>query len=211
LAVLPLGAATIDVSTTTTALLHPGDSLRFDFLSWNFSIHALSFGLPAYPTQVGFLFVTAPTDSAAQFDATLESKDGSVSVPLGVPLSFVPGVFRGSLYRGPVATLQGWFHLPETLSQELFGGSAAVLTLRDIGADVTVGLPPYRLRQDLTVSLSGGPLSVGAVSGGVTLEQEADPPPQVPEPHSGTLLLGGLALLGLLSAARNQISRRNIP
>jgi hypothetical protein len=200
-AALPLGAGTIDVSSTTTAVLHSGESLRFEVLTWNFSTLAAGLGVPEYPTEVGFVFVSAPTDSTGWFEAALGSGDGSVSAAFGGPLSFAPALFQSSRYSGTVSTLQGSLHLSETLSQQLFAGSAAVLMLRNTGADVTVGLPPYTLGQDLTVSLSGGPLSVGALRGGVTLES-------VPEPRSGALLLGAGALLCLLSRVLKRVFNR---
>jgi hypothetical protein len=202
LVALPLGAATIDVSAQVAALLDTGAALSFTVPAWNFSINAATFGLPEYPTRVGFTFVSAPEDSLALFEAVLQSRDGSVSVSFGAPLSFVSGMFQGSLYRGPVSILEGSLELSETLSQELFGSSAAVLILIDTGPAVTVGLSPYKLQQDLNVSLGGGGLSVGAPLGGVTLEDGSDPAPETPEPLSGALLLGGAALLYGLSRLR---------
>ena len=74
---------------------------------------------------------------------------------------------------------------------------------------MTVGLPPYTLRQEMNVSLGGGGLSVGSPLGGVALvaSDPSDPPdppdpPDVPEPGSGLLLLGGGALLWAISRVR---------
>ena len=204
LSALPLAAGTIDVSTQTSASLGTGGQLSFTVPSWNFAIDAASFGLPEYPTSVGFVFVSDSVDPLAQVAVVLESGDGSVSVALGAPLSFVPGVFQGAGHSGAVSVLEGSLELSETLSQELFGNSPAVLILTDAGPALTVGLPPYTLRQDLNVSLGGGGLSVGAPLGGVNLLEASDPPdpPDVPEPRSGLLLLGGGALLWALSRVR---------
>ncbi len=201
LSALPLGAGTINVSDQVSALFDTGDELSFTVPSWNYSIDAAHFGLPVYPTQVEFTFVSAPEDSPAQFEAVLESGDGSVSVSFGEPLGFVPGTFRGSLYGGAVSVLEGSLHLSETLSQQLFGGSPAVLTLLNTGPGVTVGLPPYTLRQDMNVSLGTGGFSVGAPQGTVTLDPP-DPSGEAPEPRSGVLLLGGGALLWALAKLR---------
>jgi len=215
LAALPLGAGTVDVSAQVSALLDTGNTLSFTVPSRNFSIDAASFGLPIYPTEVGFVFVSAPVDSLAQIAAVLESGDGSVSVSFGAPLSFVPGMFQGSRYRGPVSILEGSLQLSETLSQELFGSSPAVLTLLNTGPGVTVGLPPYTLRQDMNVSLGTGGFSVGAPPGMVTLDppdpllgsialmDSSDPPGHAPEPASRVLLLGGGALLWALARLRS--------
>ena len=223
LSALPLAAGTIDVSTYASALLDTGDQLWFTVPSRNFGVYATSFGLPVYPTNVEFTFVSALQDSPGQFEAALESGDGSISISFA-PLSFVPGTFQGSGYSGAVSVLQGYLQLSETLSQQLFGSSAAVLTLLNEGPAVTVGLPPYTVRQDMNVSLGGGGLRVGArlsgVSlvdaplggislldaplGGISLLDSSDPPApaDAPEPGSGLLLLGGGALLCALSRLR---------
>jgi hypothetical protein len=151
---------------------------------------------------VGFVFASAAEDSLAQIQAVLESGDGSVSVSFGAPLSFVPGMFQGSGYSGAVSVLDGSLHLSETLSQQLFGGSPAVLILRNTGPALAVGLSPYTLQQDLNVSLGGGGLSVGARLGGVALMDSESDPAAVPESGSGVLLLGGGALLCALSRLR---------
>ena len=202
LSVLPLAAGTIDVSTHTSAWLDTGDRLSFTVPSWNFGINAANLGLPQYPTSVGFVFVSAAEDSLAQFEAILESGDGSVSVSFGVPLSFIPAMFQGARYSGAVSALQGSLHLSETLSRQLFGTSPAVLILLNTGPALTVGLPPYyTLKQDLNVSLGGGGLSVGAPLGRVA-QLEASDPSDVPEPGSGLLLLGAGAVLLALSRLR---------
>ena len=224
LSALPLGAGTIDVSAQVSALFDTGDELSITVPSWNFSSHAADFGLPVYPTEVQFTFVSAPEDSPGQFEAVLESGDDSVSVLFGA-LGFVPGMFQGSCYSGAVSVLEGSLHLSETLSQQLFGSSAAVLVLLNTGPSVTVGLPPYTLQQDVNVSLGGGGLSVGAPPGGVTLtdppldaplggfDSSPDPadPSDAPEPPSELLLLGGGVLLVALSRLRRDHNFRVVP
>ena len=206
LSALPLGAGTIDVSAQVSASLNTGDELSFTVPSWNFGIDAANYGIPEYPTSVGFVFVTAVEDSLAQFEAVLVSGDGSVSVSFGAPVSFVPAMFQGSAYSGAVSVLEGSLQISETRSQQLFGSSPAVLILLNTGPALGLGLPPYTIQQDLNVSLGGGGLSVGAVVGGVTLDPPD--PPDVPEPGSGLLLLGGGALLWALSRLRqSKLSR----
>jgi hypothetical protein len=197
LSALPLGAGTINVSSQVSALFDTGDELSFTVSSASFGINAANFGLPEYPTAVEFTFVSAPEDSPAQFEAVLESGDDSVSVSFGAPLSFIPGSFQGSSYSGAVSVLEGSLHLSETLSQQLFGNSPAVLILLNTGPALTVGLPPYTLQQDMTVSLGGGGLGVGARLGGIALTDSSDPPdpPDAPEPRPGLLLFSGGALL----------------
>ena len=210
LSVLPLGAGMIDVSTQVSALLDTGDKLSITVPYWNFRIDAANFGLSEYPTRLGFTFVSAPVNSPGQFEAVLESGDGSVSVSFGAPFSFVTGMFQGAGYRGAVSVLDGSLQLSEALSQQLFGSSAAVLILLNTGPAVTVGLPSYTLRRDMNVSLGGGGLSVGAPLGRVALMDSPDPPdpPGVPEPGSGLLLPGGGALLWALARLRkSQLAR----
>jgi hypothetical protein len=202
LVALPLSAGTINVSAQVAALLDTGDALSFTVPASNFGFNAGHYGIPVYPTSVGFVFVSAAEDPLAQIAAVLESGDGSVSVSFGAPLSFVPGTFQGSRYSGAVSVLQGSLHLSETLSQQLFGNSPAVLILLDTGPALTVGMPPYTLQQDLNVSLGGGGLSVGARLGGVALMDSQSDPAATPEPCSGVLLLGGGALLWALARMR---------
>ena len=202
LVALPLSAGTINVSAQVAALLDTGDALSFTVPASNFGFNAGHYGIPVYPTSVGFVFVSAAEDPLAQIAAVLESGDGSVSVSFGAPLSFVPGTFQGSRYSGAVSVLQGSLHLSETLSQQLFGNSPAVLILLNTGPALTVGMPPYTLQQDLNVSLGGGGLSVGAPLGGVALMDSQSDPAATPEPCSGVLLLGGGALLWALARMR---------
>jgi hypothetical protein len=220
LAAPAMGAATIDVSAETSAVVHTGDTLVFQMLTWNFGVNAAAFGLPVYPTDVNFALVSAPLSVAGGFAATLESADRSVSVAFG-NLTFSPGFFQGSGYAGEVSTLEGYLHLSPLLSEALFSAPSAVIALRNEGPDVTVGLAPYLLRQDLYASLSGGPLSVGALPGLVDLEGRVSraglmnfggavnfaADSEVPEPQSGRLLFGGGVLLCGLSAVLARVSR----
>jgi hypothetical protein len=144
------------------------------------------------------------------FAATLKSADRGVSLAFG-DLTFAPGYFQGSGYTGDVSTIQGRLSLSRLQSEVLFSSTSAVITLRNNGPDVELGLAPYALRQDLYTSLSGGPLSVGAVPGSVDLEGRVNRAPlnsfggisvaadtPAPEPQSSALfLLGGALLCGI--------------
>jgi hypothetical protein len=213
-------ASTIDVSAETGVLVHTGDTLAFHLLIGSFGVHATAVGLPVYPTEVNFALASAPLGALGEFGATLESADGTVSVGFG-DLTFGPGYFQGGAYSGGSSTLQGSLHLAPLLSEELFSTQSVVIALRNEGPDVTLGLAPYLLRQDLFAGLSGGPLSVGALTGLVDLESPVKPArlissrgakdvlagAEVPEPRSGGLLLGGGVLLCGLSAILARISR----
>jgi hypothetical protein len=215
-----MGAATIDVSTQTSAVVHTGDMLGFQLLSWNFAVDATAFGMPANPTEVTFALVSAPLGGVGEFGASLESADRSVSEAFG-DLMFGSGSFQGDGYAGEVSTLQGYVSLSPVLSKDIFNGSSAFIVLRNEGPDVTLSLAPYVLRQDLYSSLSEGSLSVGALPGSVDLESRTNQArllnlggaagpaagSQVPEPRSGGLLLGGGALLCVLSGVLARLSR----
>src|SRR5260370_19367609 len=123
-----IGASTIDVSTDTSAVLHTGDTLVFQLLSWNFAVDAPAFGLPAYPAEVNFALVSAPLGAAGEFAATLKSADRSVSVAFG-DLTFGPGYFQGSGYAGEVSTLHGYLSLSPVLAGELFHSSFGIFVL----------------------------------------------------------------------------------
>ena len=191
LAATRLSAATIDASRATTALLQPGDSLLFAIPSWNYTANAARFGLPLYPSGVGFILISADSGVPARFQAGLQSSDGAFSQTIAAPLTFGPGALSSSAYTGPVSALEASFQLTAAASQQIFGGSGAELMLRNLGPAILLGLPATTLQQDLFVSLSGDAMSVGALHGAVLL-QEA-----VPEPPSDLLLIGGGLLLCL--------------
>src|ERR1019366_3162007 len=130
LAVPAMGAATVDVSSETSTVVHTGDTLAFELLTWNYGVNAASFGLPLYPTDVNFELVSFAS------------------------LSFGPGYIQGSGYTGGVSAVQGFLQLSPSLAEALFGGGSAFIDLRNDGPDVTIGLAPYALRQDVYASLS---------------------------------------------------------
>ena len=222
LAAPPLGASTLDVSSETSVVVHAGDTLIFELLTRNFGVNAALQDQSPYPTDVNFALVSAPLSEAAGFAASVESADGTVSFALG-DLTFGQGNLQSSGYTGAVSVLQGALHLPSLLdSARLFSGSTVVIALLNEGPDVTLDMAPYLLRQDLFASLSGGPLSVGAVTASVELESPdkllnskpfggtsplgADS--EVPEPQTLGLLFGGGVLLCGLSAVLARISSR---
>jgi hypothetical protein len=221
LAAPPMGASILDVSSETSIVVHTGDTLVFQLLTWNFAVNAARQNLSPYPTDLNFALVSAPLSEAAGFTASVESVDGTVSVALD-NLAFGLGNLQSSEYTGAVSVLQGALHLSLRDSQRMFGESSIFIDLLNEGPDVTVALAPYLLRQDLFASLSGGPLSVGAITGSVELESPdmpmnlkrfgglaiLAPDSEVPEPQTLALLFGGGALLCGLSAVLTRVSRR---
>ena len=221
LAAPPMGASTLDVSSETSIVVHAGDTLIFQLLTGNFGVNAALQNQSPYPTDVNFALVSAPLSDSAGFDASVQSPDGNLSIALG-DLTFGLGNLQSSGYTGAVSVLQGALHLSSLLdSAQLFSGSSVVIALLNEGPDVTIGLAPYLLRQDLFASLSGGPLSVGAITASVELESPDKPmnlklfggmgssaDSEVPEPQTLALLFGGGALLCGLSAVLARVSRR---
>ena len=193
----PLGASVIDVSAQTSVEVLAGDSLLTAVPVWNFSINAGNYGLPLDPTSIQFTLVTLPVTSTAAFQATLSN--GTESVQFNGPLYFVPGQLQGTFYNGAVSVLEGSVQFSEAFSQQLFS-STTTLTLLNEGPNVIVGLAPYTIKQDLTISLGGSGLSVGAVEGQVFL----DPPTATPEPSTWCLLFGSM-LWGLSAGVRRLV------
>ena len=154
-------------------MVRTGDTLVFRLLTSNFGGNAARLGVPQSPSQVDFALVSDGAAVGGEFAATLESADRSVSVGFG-DLTFHSGIFQGSAYAGEAAMLEGYLPLPPLLSETLFAGPFVMLYLRNEGPDIRIGLAPYLLRQDLFASLSGGPLSVGAVPYTVDLEGRAE-------------------------------------
>jgi hypothetical protein len=191
-------AATIVVSSQPAEVLQTGDSLAFFFTDSSYAKFATSMGMGAYPSQIFFDLVSAPDAPAGQFTVALESVDGSSSSMFPGLVEWTSGMVETSEYYGTASVLQDSLTLSSTLSQEIFAGSEAELILSYTGPDVTVGLPGYSLEQDLTISLAGGPLSIGAMEYGVTLDDGADPPATAPEPGSAALVFGvGMSLCAI--------------
>jgi hypothetical protein len=198
-----MSAATIG-DTETSVTLQTGDKLAFEIVTSNFGINAARLGLLADPTDVSFVFATAPMGSDVPFSAWIESSDGAVSIPFAGPLYFTPGWLSSVSYTGPVSTLSGYQHLTASDSLALFATGAATLLLVDDGPEIMLGLPPDSLHNDLRVTLSGGPLTVGAWTGSVALEpgnrraSVARFPASVPEPNTCALFAALVVSFGYL-------------
>ena len=176
------------------AILQTGDSVSFAISDRSFVFNSQRLGGPPAPTGISFQFFTAPLAGSTQFDATLESADGSVAVAVD-NLTFVPGTFQGAEYRGMVSSLNGRFTLPEAVSAALFANSQAVLVLQNEGPAVALGLASYSLPQELEVSLSAGNFSVGALELGPAFASVRE---DAPEPDYGWV--SGVVGLAFLAA-----------
>lgn len=211
LAAFQLPAATlepvpVDVSAATTQVLNPTDKLLFTVMAANYSAQASRRGLSSLPSLVSFQFVSMPEPAPGEFTAWWQAADGSLVAAFPGTLSWLTGQIQSFGYTGPVSVLYGSMALTSTAAAEMFAGGSATLVLENEGGPITVGLPPYTLGQDLTVTFSTRGLGV---AGQVTGEQYLDPPP-VPEPPSGLILLAVGVGLCCVSRAVNQISDRHV-
>ena len=197
----PMAGSPINVTNRTTASLNTDDALFFTLATYGFAIDAQRFGLSPFPAVVSFGFVSSSPGPVGPFDAVLETPGGSVIAAFPDLLEFVPAEYQGASYSGPVSEVEGSLPLSPALSQQLFSGASAVLVLQNLGPAATVGLSSYAIPHDLMVSLSGGGLTTGAPVVEAFLD---DPPPPggVPEPGSGWLLAGGVALCGAAAATK---------
>jgi hypothetical protein len=200
-----LPANTIDVSLQPVQLLQSGDSLTFVFTDISYAQHAAAMGMAASPSQIFFSLISAPVGSTGQFTAGVESADGSASTIFPGPVGWTSGAVELSGYDGAASVLMGSLTLSNTLSQQIFAGSEAELTLMYAGPDVTVGLPGYSLKNDVTITLAGGGLSVGAMDYGVTLT--SDEGVIAPEPDPVAMLVIAGVLLCAASGALKRFGR----
>ena len=146
--------------------------------------------------------------SSVIFSASLESLDGSYSIPLfdsdaallGLPdgdLVLGTGYRSGGSYSGPIAVLSATVMLSSAEAADLFSATALqpwseafVIRLVNVGDDVTFGYSGSPITSALSASLSSadGTLSVGAMPLQVELQD-------CPEPGTIGLLLIGLAVM----------------
>lgn len=212
-----LHATSIDLSSSTSTLLHSGDSLSFELFTWNYAVNALAYGQPVNASDILFTLITAPVDTPPALTAFIESSDQSLSFEFAGPLLFTAGYLSTAAFETPVSAISGHLHVSDSDSLNLFNSGEVILRFLNEGDDFDLGLPPQTLRSDLFVSLSGGSLSVGALPGGVSqqisspasraLFSFAAPAASVPEPGSTLLLLGGGVLLIAVSRLLRRVSR----
>ena len=225
----PLRAGNIDVTGDSQVTLQDNDSLLIGLGVWNYASLASGAGLASpYPAEISFTLGGLPVDlptaaipgtSASYtpgmlFSASLESTDGSISIPLfdsdaallGLPdgdLVLGAGFRSGGSYSGPVSVLSATVALNSAQTAELFsaaelesGSEAFVIRLLDVGDDITFGYSGSPITTALSASLSSadGTLSVGAVPLQVELQD-------CPEPGTIGLFLMGLAAIAVCARA----------
>jgi hypothetical protein len=217
LAAAPLYGGAIDITARETAIVRTGDTVSFDILTGSYALNALTFGLPANPSDVSFSLVTSPLITPTQFAATVTSSDASIELALDGILGFMPSYFSSADFQGTVSTLNGHLNIASSSSAGLFAGGTLHLNLTNQGSDLTLGLSPLTFGQDLFVTLSGGPLSVGAYARSVTLERPDTPlllagrfdaaVATVPEPDSAWFFVSGGGLFCAISGILKRVLR----
>jgi hypothetical protein len=223
LAALTLHAGVIDVSSSESVLVSGGDTLSFELFTGSYRSAARQFGLALDPAVLRFALVTAPLTSGQEFSATLRSADSTVFLEQGGPLDFDFGTYASSRFQGDVSILQGQFLLDSREAGRLLQSRTLWLEFTNLGGNLELGLEPLTLGRSLYVSLSGGPLSVGALNGTVLLQQpdlrsssriiveglQQNGFTATPEPGSAwTMLLGGVLLLGFSASIRRLFRTR---
>jgi hypothetical protein len=211
-AALPLGASSIGVSGDSSIVLNTGDELMFQVSIQDYQNAASVYGAPLFPQSLEFQLVTELTASPATFVGGIESLSGNISEVFSADLSFQTASFDSDTYSGEVSTLASFLSFSSEESSSLFSGGSAVLYIEDLGGEVTLGLPPYNLQEDLYPSLAGGEISVGGITESVNYLEGAQS--QVPEPNSAMLLAGGsiglLLAAGLLNSRTAQRAARSL-
>ena len=220
LSLVPLHAGIVDVTADSQVTVQDNDSLIIGLGVWTYASQASGAGLASpYPTEISFTLgglpeglptSAIPGTSATYtpgmlFSATLESLDGSYSMPLfdsnaallGLPdgdLVLGSGFRSGGSYSGPISVLSATVTLNSTESAELFSAAALepwseafVIRLVNVGEDITFGYSGSPITSALSASLSSadGTLSAGAMPLQVELQD-------CPEPGTMWLLLIGL-------------------
>lgn len=197
-----LAAATIDVSSETTQLLQSGNSLSFLFTDGSYVQYALTLGLAPSPMQIFFNLSSSPDGSTGHFTAEVASADGSVSAVFPGPIGWSSGVVQSSEYSGLASVVSDSLTLSSALSQEIFATSGAELTLIYTGPDVMIGFPGDSLKNEFTISLASGPISVGVQDYEVTLTSDGGV--TTPEPNSVPMLVIAGVLLYAVSGLRKR-------
>ena len=209
-----VSATPIDVTSQANQQLGPGDAFNVLFSAATFQHLAGQFNVSEYPTTVNVTMSSMPTTIIGNFMIELQSSDGSVSAAFPGPVGWTSGWASNSGYVGPTSTIVDSISLTSSLSQAIFADGTAQVYLLYSGSPVTIGEDNRTLKQDFTVSLSSGSLTVG---GSVQSVGYTDPPivngndaPGVPEPGGTTLMGAGLGLCALASVFRKLLPRRPV-
>jgi len=206
LGAVPGMANPIDVTHSSQVTLDHNDELIFH-LSTDYSLGdpmELEFLLGGVP--LGGPVAPIPGTSGVYmagilFSATLESANGSISIPFsnadaeraGLPagtLPMVPGSRSGGSYSGAVDLVTGGVRLDGDAVAALISSGEAVIDLHNLGGTVTFGYPGSAITNDFAASWTG---ALGGESGGARLLGVQCV--RTPEPATIGVLLIGLAIM----------------
>jgi hypothetical protein len=224
----PAMADTIDLSSRGSFTLSHGQEMTVRFSVWNYgynnpgvSPYPTSIGLELVGANPQGAQLSAIPGSSGQYfpdfllQGTLESLDGTAVAPLQSPAGALLGMSAGSLLLTPamfygsggssaVAEIAAEAALSLNLSEQIFGPdvasrqSSALLVLRNLGADLTIGVGnDVSLRNAITEpSITGfGSVATSGITDRVTVTT-------VPEPRTVALTLALLFGLGVLLVRR---------
>jgi hypothetical protein len=204
-AIVPVMANPLDVTHNSQVTLNHNDSLIF----------SISLAGSSYPGEIEFVLGGMPLGGPVAsipgtsgvympgilFSGTIESLDGSISIPfadanatrLGLPggdLVMVPGSRSGGSYSGPIDLISAVVTLSSQEAAELFASGGAVIDVHNLGGSITFGYPGAPITNDFSASLisPSGDVSMGARVIGAQCVH-------TPEPATIGLLLLGLALM----------------
>jgi hypothetical protein len=211
--IAPATASTINVTNDSQVTLQTNDSLLF-YISSDYS--ACGHG-STYPGEIEMILGAMPLGGPVAsipgtsgvympgilFSGTLESQNGSVSIPLtdsdatrlGLPdgdMLLTPGSRSGGSYSGPIDLLSAEVTLSSQEAAALFASGEAVIDLRNTGAAITFGYPGSPIVSDFSASLISpdGSQSVGARVMNVECVHT-----NTPEPGTIGLLIIGLTII----------------
>jgi len=204
-------AGTINVTNDSQVTLGTNDSLLFSLFA---DYSSFSYG-STYPGEIEMLLGGMPLSGPVAsipgtssvympgilFSGTLESQDGSISIPLtdsnaarlGLPagdMLLTPGSRSGGSYSGPIDLLSAAVNLSPREAAALFASGAAVIDLRNTGAPITFGYSGSSMVSDFSASWisPGGSQSWGARVMRVDCVH-------TPEPGTIGLLIIGLTII----------------
>jgi hypothetical protein len=232
-------AGTIGLSSPGSFVLSHGQELTIQFSVWNYgfnnpgvSPYPTSIGLEILGTSPGSAaLANIPGSSGRYFSefllqGTLESLDGTAVAPFQSPAAALLGLSSGSLVLAPanfhgstgssaVASIDAEASLSLSLSEQIFGPnvtsrqSSALLVLRNLGADLTIGAgDDVTLRNAISEpSITGaGRVQTSGITNRLTVTD-------VPEPGTIALTLVLLFAFGvmLVRRARGRVGDRKLP
>ena len=217
----PVKAAVADVTSSSQVTLNTDDSLLFYLSTDDFSCGRQHF----YPAEIAMILGGMPLGGPVAsipgtsgvympgilFTATLQSEDGSISIPLtdpnaahlGLPagdMLLTPGWRGGGSYSGPIDLISGDGAVPSREAAALFASGEVVIDIQNIGNAFTFGYPGSTMANDFAASWISGN---GWQSEGAHVLDVQCVRSNTPEP--GTI---GMLAIGLGLIAFSVISRR---